>query len=466
MNETQKWLCRLLEPSAAALPEHKTRLLQNFAAAGEHTELAQQILDIQKMLTEKWRLTNRVDEIIRLPIPVPNGTMGKPYEAVIDFIKLGLDDIIFSEFNGLEDTGLTYNNELEKISGTPTRSGDIQITLLFRIRGEDDKTAYHEKKMTVVINPDPKSLWKHIPSDPDGRFAKPDDVSVTEKLGEKNIVVASKRGRSHANVGSYRDDDFAFRHFDHTGWSVVAVADGAGSAQFSRHGSEVAVKSVVSWLEQYEGINDFDAILQDYKNDPSQDAQKKLSIFIYNTLSQGALYVHKRLAEMAAGYELPLKDFHSTLIFTLLKKYDFGYAVLTFGVGDCPIAIINTDQSEVMLMNWLDVGEFGGGTRFITMPEIFTSDKFATRFRFKLVDDFSYLILMTDGIYDPKFVVEANLEKLDNWKQFIADLKGDNPDGVGVDFTPDTPEVAAQLSAWMDFWSSGNHDDRTLAIVY
>lgn len=466
MNEAQKWLCRLLEPSAETLPAHKTRLLQNFAAAGEHTELVQQILDIQKMLTEKWRLTNRVDEIIRLPIPIPNGTVGKPYEAVIDFIKLGLDDIIFSEFNGLEDTGLTYNNELEKISGTPTRSGDIQISLLFRIRGEEDKTTCNEKKMTVVINPDPKSLWKNIQSDPDGRFAKPDDVDVTAKLGDKNIVVASKRGRSHANVGSYRDDDFAFRHFAHTGWSVVAVADGAGSAQFSRQGSEVAVKSVVSWLEEYEAINDFDAILLDYKNDTSQEAQKKLSIFIYNTLSQAALYVHKRLAEMAAGYELPLKDFHSTLIFTLLKKYDFGYAVLTFGVGDCPIAILNTDMSEVMLMNWLDVGEFGGGTRFITMPEIFTSDKFATRFRFKLVDDFSYLILMTDGIYDPKFVVEANLEKLENWKQFIADLKGDNPDGAAVDFTPGAPETAAQLSAWMDFWSSGNHDDRTLAIIY
>jgi len=117
-------------------------------------------------------------------------------------------------------------------------------------------------------------------------------------------------------------------------------------------------------------------------------------------------------------------------------------------------------------MNWLDVGEFGGGTRFITMPEIFTSDKFSTRFGFKQIEDFSYLVLMTDGIYDPKFEVEANLEKLDKWNAFFADLQGNNEDKIRVEFDKVNKEIAGQLSSWMDFWSPGNHDDRTLAIVF
>ena len=29
-----------------------------------------------------------------------------------------------------------------------------------------------------------------------------------------NIVISSKRGRSHKNVGSFRDDDFAYKHFE------------------------------------------------------------------------------------------------------------------------------------------------------------------------------------------------------------------------------------------------------------
>ena len=75
-------------------------------------------------------------------------------------------------------------------------------------------------------------------------------------------------------------------------------------------------------------------------------------------------------------------------------------------------------------------------------------------------------MLMTDGIYDAKFVVEANLEKLEKWKEFIEDLQGNNEDNAKVVFEESNTEIANQLSTWMDFWSPGNHDDRTLAIVF
>jgi hypothetical protein len=73
---------------------------------------------------------------------------------------------------------------------------------------------------------------------------------------------------------------------------------------------------------------------------------------------------------------------------------------------------------------------------------------------------------MSDGIYDPKFVVEANLEKLEKWNEFVEDLKGINEDKSAVVFDKDNTEIGNQLSKWMDFWSAGNHDDRTLAIIY
>ena len=38
----------------------------------------------------------------------------------------------------------------------------------------------------------------------------------------------------------------------------------------------------------------------------------------------------------------------------------------------------------------------------------------------------SFIFLMTDGIYDPKFIVEANLEKNEKWKEFLEDLNGNN----------------------------------------
>jgi len=130
------------------------------------------------------------------------------------------------------------------------------------------------------------------------------------------------------------------------------------------------------------------------------------------------------------------------------------------------MAALNKDVSEVINLNWIDVGEFGGGTRFITMPEIFKNEKFATRFNFKLIDDFSYLILMSDGIYDSKFVVESNLPNIKKWQEFLKDLDGKNEDNIQVKLSIDNRDIVEQFSKWMDFWSIGNHDDRTLAIVF
>ena len=188
--------------------------------------------------------------------------------------------------------------------------------------------------------------------------------------------------------------------------------------------------------------------------------------FLYKNLGTTAFNIHKKIEAFATEKGHTIKDYGSTLIFALFKKMDIGYCILTFGVGDCPMAVINKDESKATLLNWLDVGEFGGGTRFITMPEIFSNPNFITRLNFEIIEDFSYLILMSDGIYDPKFIVEANLEKTEKWKEFIADLKGNNEDQSTVVFDKENKDIADQLSTWMDFWSAGNHDDRTLAIVY
>lgn len=72
---------------------------------------------------------------------------------------------------------------------------------------------------------------------------------------------------------------------------------------------------------------------------------------------------------------------------------------------------------------------------------------------------------MTDGIYDPKFVVESKLENLESWKNFLRDLDGENEENIKVDFVNDQ-NIEVQLSNWMDFWSKGNHDDRTLSVIY
>lgn len=468
MEELKSYVQALLAKNGIEITPKNRHLFDEFTGSEENIQKIKQIFINQTELMQDFRLKNRLHDIESQHVSLPNGMVGKKYEALLDPSALGWSDFAVFRISGLEEIGLEYSKESKLIQGTPHSSGDLRLLMEFRLNGESE-TEVHEKRIPLVINPDPKSLWKNIASDTSDKFWKEDVASASVALGEKHLVAVSKRGRSHANAGSFRDDDFAYAHLSESGWSVVAVADGAGSAKASRQGSRLAVNGVVDYYRSTftpELLARFDGILEAYRGDQPAEAQKELNKFLYNYVGGAGHRIHLLLEEFAAGHQMELKDLHTTLIFALFKKYDFGYVILTFGVGDCPIGVLNKEQTEVKLMNRLDVGEYGGGTRFITMPEIFGASDFASRISFKIIDDFSYLFLMTDGIYDPKFVVEANLEKLDHWKTFLHDLKGVNESQEGVHFEASNPEVTQQLSDWMDFWSPGNHDDRTLAVIF
>lgn len=409
-----------------------------------------------------WKREEKIRQMVQQPVRIPNATVGKPYTATLDFEQLGWTGIAQAHFTGLEELGLAYDAATRQISGTPTQSGELKIIFHFKMEGGSEDAPFNEKPFHLTINPDPKSLWKAIDSDRSDPYWKEDNVTRFAPLGNRHILVSSKRGRSHANVGSFREDDFAFASLEN-GWNIVVVSDGAGSAKLSRKGSAIACNSVIDFFSHAESATD----LEQLENLVQQGGQEKeLNKAVYNCLGKAAFSTHKALEAFAAENGAALKDLSATLIFTIWKKLDAGYAFFSFGVGDCPIALLNKEVTEVTMMNWLDVGEFGGGTRFITMPEIFANEKFATRFGFKMVADFSYLILMSDGIYDPKFIVEAALPKVEKWQEFLADLGGANAEGAAVQLAADNPDIEQQLSAWMDFWSPGNHDDRTLAIVF
>jgi len=470
MFEAKHYIENLLKSKKIEISSSKQILFDQFINEEFIIEAVKLIKENQNTIMENWELKVKIHDMITKQIIVPNATVGKPYHATLD-----LNEITNIEFEDLAVYGLSFNPTLNVIEGNPIQNGDFKIKMKFNVLGESD-VEQHEKMLSLVINANPKSLWKNIASDEQkddawklANYWKTDNAESFQPIGDKHIVVASKRGRSHANVGAFREDDYSFKHFNNNGWSVVCVADGAGSAKLARKGSNVACNAVIEYFSDNldeETLAEFDEILSNYHNKVGEDASKKISHFVYNNLSKAAHFAHNKIEDFAEQSGNALKDFHSTLIFALFKKYDFGYAILTFGVGDCPIGLLNKDLSNIKLMNWLDVGEFGGGTRFITMPEIFNSDKFSSRFGFTLIKDFSYLMLMTDGIYDAKFVVEANLEKLENWQSFVSDLQGENEDQAAVVFEDSNTEIASQLSNWMDFWSAGNHDDRTLAIIF
>lgn len=408
---------------------------------------------------EKAVIYREKEEFKDLHLVLTNASSKQFYEfsfEMKDFPNIRIKNII-----NLQDTGLIFENN--RISGIPYANSLHELDIEFYHTHDENTTEI--KKVHLLVNADPKDLWKNISSDPNDAYYKPDETSYKGKFLDKKIAVVSKRGRSHAHDGKFRDDDFAVTVLP-KGWNIVSVADGAGSAVMAREGSRLAVISVSSFFHSEEILAGIEKNIQIIYNTPgsSKEIQSGAKENLIRLLYEGVLNVYHVLDKTATENSLSIKDFHTTLIFALTKKFDFGYIILTFGVGDCPINLINPDFSEVRLLNRMDVGEFGGGTRFITMKEIF-SDDMASRFGINCINDFSYLVLMTDGIYDPKFMTESQLEDIKSWKTFFNDLAGNNDDRTKVDFMNDT-DIDQQLLTWTDFWSRGNHDDRTLAIIY
>ena len=473
-----------------------------------------------------YKMNNRIiieNKVNNLGLRLVNGTVRKEYDCRVEIPSALVDDVWVDGVDALENLGLKYeiiekekteNSQLDtnptnegnvsvanveaqspektsasdclfiRIYGKPIQPGDYTILLNYKYKGWIEGEDISKLSLPIAFNPDPRSLWKNIPTPEDTTiFYKPDSevsyvkVEETESSGpRKDIVAASQRGRSHAQEGKARDDHFKLYHCDESDWYIIAVADGAGSAKFSRQGSRIACDTVVAHCQsQLLDAADFEEKIRSYHNAEDEVlARKQMANVIYSIIGNAAFKAHKAINEQAAELAKDVegtkpKDFATTLMFAICKKFDFGWFVASYWVGDGAMCIFNDQKKSFKLLGIPDEGEFSGQTRFLTMPEIFKDAKAVMdRLRFSIEEDFTALMLMTDGVSDPMFETENNLNSYDKWEEFWNKLKsGFKEDEIpGVDLSDDNEESKNQLLQWMDFWSPGNHDDRTLAILY
>jgi len=444
----------------------KSKLFAEFLNEKLVVETFDQVQEKQNIIMSHWDKKVKLDDIKQASLVMPNATAGKAYTFTLDITKKPFDDIVAYDVLLPENVGLSYDAATNSISGNPLVSGDYTMLFKFQIADSED---WYEKPVRFVVNANPKSLWKDLPSNQEDPYWKADASQTAAPFGAHHIVAASKRGRSHAHEGTYRDDEFDYVFFEETGWGVVAVSDGAGSAKSSRKGSLIACDAVLDYFTSIIPPEDWalmDEAVTKFSQDKNEENSKALSQLLIGNLSKAAYGAHKTIAEFAAKKEVPIKDFAATLLFSLVKKFDFGYCIASFGVGDGGIGIYDETSQTSSLLTLPDGGEFAGQTRFITMPEIFKDDIYFKRFSIKIVEKFTALVWMTDGITDPKFQTDANLNKFEKWQALWNDLNGQNDDGAKVDFNKDNEQMAEQLSAWLDFWSPGNHDDRTIVVLF
>ncbi len=476
-------IARRTSPAIARLNSAARALDKAMTAAGIPADEKESF--INWTIIQQWnafkeqRMNQRLiieNEIKALGIRFPNGTMGKEYTF---YFRLPLEKMHDVELLGAGKLGLMFIRSAGgecALHGVPTEAGDFSLTLRYRtIPGEPPS----ELKIPVAFNPNPRSLWRNIPTSEDILFYKPDSAAEYVEVGDgedgsprKDIVAASQRGRSHAQEGNPRDDDFRLFHCDDSDWYVIAVADGAGSAKYSRKGSQLACETVVDHCSRLlSGNPGLEAAIREYEAD-RDDAEKRtrLTRFVIDIIYNGAVKAHDAIKKLAlANDDMKLKDFATTLMFAVCKKFEFGWFIASFWVGDGAICLFDEKNRTAKILGTPDEGEFSGQTRFLTMPEIFhDKDVVAKRLRMSIVPDFTALMLMTDGISDPMFETDRNLNDYARWEEFWRKLKEGFPaDGIGgVDLSDDNPAAKDQLLGWLDFWSPGNHDDRTIAILY
>ena len=430
-------------------------------------------------------LNSSIDSI-SWDVRLPNAFEKQDYRGEVRLPPCDSARFVLTGVTGVDESqhGLKIEVDENKfsITGTPDLSAlrkdgqpaPSEFTLTAKYRLEVDGAsggAYEgEKEFKLVIVSSIDKLWRDEPvnwdqmAEPRYRNEKQATDSAVLDGEEKHIVAASLRGRSHAQEGKPRDD--AFRFATTHGWQVLAVSDGAGSACYSREGARLACEKAVAVccerLDNEPYRDGFEAHIKALSAIPDEtDKRKPVGDSLYTLLCHAANQARQAIAQEAGLQGKETRTYAATLLLCVAKHFPFGWFVGSFWVGDGAIALYRRDTTPhtVYLMGEPDEGEYGGQTRFLTMPEVFSdASALYRRLRFRLVDDFSALFLMTDGVSDPKFETTNNLKTAEKWDALWDEL-------TAADALTNTAESKQALLEWLGFPSPGNHDDRTLLVV-
>ncbi len=329
------------------------------------------------------------------------------------------------------ETGLIFDEQSQQLTGQPLVLGTHFVKVFYQTQYAQQWGVINSCDVSLIINPDPRSLWKNIPSDPTQIYAKPDSASQIINSPSINMLAASQRGRSHAHKGDARDDDFFIAAGEH--WQLAIVADGAGSAKYSRYGSQLICHTIGHFFSQ---------VLA--RPIPLYQANIELEL-------KGALNAAVCALEAEAqAQQAEVKDYASTVLVVLcvFDSQQQTYVYWTVAVGDGAIALYWPQTQQAILLNTPDTGDYAGETRFLG------HDFMQAPINRYCSKEFVPCLLMTDGVSDAFFDSDNALKSGAAWQNLWCDLQQNQALSDDKD-----------LLAWLDFWSKGNHDDRTLVVM-
>lgn len=315
--------------------------------------------------------------------------------------------------------------------------------------------------VAVAPEPPPRAAWSAKP--PDGPWCPPEWLDalaaaapglaplrehapegelqgMVATSGGWQLLAASRRGRLHAHRGEHREDAAAVATHAR-GW-CAAVADGAGSARFSRLGAAIATHVAAH------AIADRLAAGQ-----PMDEA-----------LRAGAEATDAALQRFREATGLARRDLRTTLLVACTDGTRLG----TLQVGDGATVLLLADGGTVR-PHAGDSGDFSGEVTHFLPDEGALAQLVASA----AVHDAGAVhgvLMATDGIEDPFYPLPRHAPAL--FAQVAgapaggtapAEVNGVAAVGHGVALASADPVAA--LGAWMGFEKRGENDDRTLFIA-
>ncbi len=181
-----------------------------------------------------------------------------------------------------------------------------------------------------------------------------------------SIIGTAVCGRGHERKNVPVQDKIYFQKGETT---VIALADGAGSARLSHFGAEKAVETVCRLLQ-----NHFDQI---FHTGDVTNAQQ----FIMNEILL-------QLDALSSVHQEPVSEFASTLLAVAVKNNQ----VLVVHLGDGEIGAIKNGEMKVLSTS--DNGEYANATFFTTSAN---ATKQLKLFKSSAGEQFSAFFLMSDG---------------------------------------------------------------------
>lgn len=381
---------------------------------------------------------------------LPNAKVGVAYQARMEGHSVeGAVQIV--ELRLPDDLGLHFDAEHVELHGIPTLAGEHVLRVLWTL----DRRERYSSECVLIVNPDPKTLWQVKEPAADAPYFKAHTAQQSLTGFGFRVAAASRRGRSHEHNGTFRDDDFVISLIPNTNWTLLLVADGAGSASVSREGSRLAVTAASELLTQ-ELSTGTGAKLTEALNhwESDSEAQNTIGSECHYLFHRAATRAVEAIEREARQHNTEIRNYATTLLAAIVNRHGNDTFLATFWMGDGAIAAYGP-RGKVRLMGTPDGGEFAGQTRFLDRAAL-VDQSFAKRIGMGRFADLTAILLMTDGVSDPRFETDRGLTEAANWDALWDELQ--------PILTSANPAPA--LCDWLHFFTAGHHDDRTLAVLW